>query len=80
MEGRVNLERMRAHGAETHAQLAAAKGSRAATLRVVAGIVEDLHIEGRVASHRLESDEPPERGGSGLAPSPLQYFIAGAAF
>jgi uncharacterized OsmC-like protein len=39
-----------------------------------------MHMIGRVGRFRIESDEPPERGGDDLAPAPLQYVLAGAAF
>lgn len=50
------------------------------TQRAVAHIDEDMHRVGRVGRFQLESDEPPERGGDDLAPAPLQYVLAGAAF
>jgi hypothetical protein len=50
------------------------------TQRAVARIDKDLHMVGRVGRFRLESDEPPERGGEDAAPAPLQYVVAGAAF
>lgn len=49
-----------------------------------ATIVEGVHGRaefeqyGRV--HRFESDEAPDRGGSGSAPSPLRYLLAALAF
>ena len=50
------------------------------TQRAVAHIDRDMHMVGRVGRFRLESDEPPERGGDDGAPAPLQYLLAGAAF
>jgi hypothetical protein len=50
------------------------------TQRAVAHIDRDLHMIGRVGRFQIESDEPPERGGDDLAPAPLQYLLAGAAF
>ena len=50
------------------------------TQRAVAHIDKDMHMIGRVGRFLLESDEPPERGGDDLAPAPLQYVVAGAAF
>ncbi|HVB33132.1 MAG TPA: hypothetical protein VNJ52_01975 [Patescibacteria group bacterium] len=49
-------------------------------IRAVANIVENVHLEGTVRGLRFESDEPEERGGTGLAPAPLTYFLMGAAF
>lgn len=50
------------------------------TQRAVAHIERDLHMVGRVGTFSLESDEPRDGGGDGLAPRPLQYLLAGAAF
>ena len=50
------------------------------TQRAVAHIDKDMHMIGRVGRFHLESDEPPKRGGDDLAPAPLQYLVAGAAF
>jgi hypothetical protein len=57
-----------------------ARGVPVLTQRAVARIEKDLHMVGRVGRFQLESDEPPERGGQDLAPAPLQYVLAGAAF
>lgn len=49
-----------------------------------ATIVEGVHgaaeFEQYGRSHRFESDEAIERGGSGSAPSPLRYLLAALAF
>ena len=50
------------------------------TQRAVAHIDKDMHMVGRIGRFQIESDEPPERGGDDLAPAPLQYVLAGAAF
>jgi uncharacterized OsmC-like protein len=50
------------------------------TVRAVARIVKDLHMVGRVGRFSLESDEPEAHGGTALAPTPLHYFLIGAAF
>ncbi len=50
------------------------------TQRAVAHIEHDVHIVGRIGNFHLESDEPPDGGGDGSAPRPLQYIVAGAAF
>ena len=50
------------------------------TQRAVAHIDKDMHMIGRVGRFTIESDEPTERGGDDLAPAPLQYIVAGAAF
>ncbi len=74
---RVDLDRLRAAldaGRET-----AAKEGRV-TVRAVASINNDLHMVARTGRFRFESDQPEAQGGTDLAPSPLQYFLAGAAF
>lgn len=43
-------------------------------------LIRDQLKEARVGRHVLHSDEPAERGGSGLHPSPLQYFTASVGF
>ena len=74
---RVDLERMKKAYETTRA------GVRAVPLltqRAVAHIDKDMHMVGRIGRFQIESDEPPERGGDDLAPAPLQYIVAGAAF
>ncbi len=79
-ESRVDLERMRAEYQKWRESTASrAEGGRV-TIRAVANIIKDVHLEGTVRGSRMESDEPPERGGAGLAPAPLSYFVMGAAF
>ncbi len=76
-EPRVDLERMRQAYEATREQT---RSAPTITQRAVARIDRDLHMEGRVGNFKLESDEPPEGGGEGRAPRPLQYLLAGAAF
>ena len=74
---RVNLDRMK------RAYDASRENTRKVpvlTQRAVAHIDKDMHMVGRVGRFQIESDEPPERGGDDLAPAPLQYIVAGAAF
>lgn len=73
----VDPERMREAYARTRAET---ERHPVITQRAVAHIERDLHMVGRVGTFELESDEPPEGGGRGLAPRPLQYLLAGAAF
>jgi len=76
-KGRVDLERMRrVHEASRER----AGKTPMVTHRAVARIDRDLHMVGRVGRFDVESDEPPELGGEGLAPTALQYVLAGAAF
>lgn len=74
---RVDLEKMlRAY----EASRGRARETPVLTQRAVARIDRDMHMVGRIGRFRIESDEPPERGGEDLAPAPLQYIVAGAAF
>ena len=76
-KARVDLERMQEVYDATRADTEAAP---VLSQRAVARIDRDLHMVGRVGRFRLESDEPPSRGGHDRAPAPLQYLLAGAAF
>ncbi len=55
-------------------------GSHVVTLRATAKLVENAYLEGRTGRFNFACDEPPERGGEDKAPSPLEYFLIGAAF
>jgi uncharacterized OsmC-like protein len=79
-QNRINMEKGRQVYEQTRARLASNPASGKTTIRAVAKLLEDMHIEGRVGKFRLESDEPAARGGTELGPTPLQYFVAGAAF
>ncbi len=78
--GRVDLERMRGEYEKWRESTASGPERGKVTIRAAANIVKDVHLEGTVRGSRFESDEPPERGGAGLAPAPLSYFVIGAAF
>jgi len=79
-KNRINIEKGRQVYEQTRARLASNPASGKTTIRAVAKLLEDMHIEGRVGKFHLESDEPAARGGTDLGPTPLQYFVAGAAF
>jgi len=79
-QNRINMEKGRQVYEQTRARLASNPASGKTTIRAVAKLLEDMHIEGRVGKFRLESDEPAARGGTELGPTPRQYFVAGAAF
>ena len=51
-----------------------------ATFRASAKLVENLKMEGRMGNFKFMCDEPPERGGDETAPTPLHFFLIGAAF
>jgi uncharacterized OsmC-like protein len=55
-------------------------GSHPVTLRATADIVSNAHLHGRIGKYEFDCDEPPERGGEDSSPSPLEYFMIGAAF
>jgi hypothetical protein len=76
-QGRVDLDKMRR---AYEASQERAREKPVLTQRAVARIERDMHMVGRIGRFRIESDEPPERGGEDLAPAPLQYIVAGAAF
>lgn len=75
---RVDLERMRQVYEEDRRRAEQGVAAQSIT-RVVGHIVQDVEIEVRVGRFTLRSDEPAERGGSGMHPTPLQYFAAGLA-
>lgn len=77
---RVSLAKMRGEYEKFRTAAATRPEKGKITIRAVARVLEDVHLEGRVRGHRLECDEPPERGGSGHGPAPLDYFTLGAAF
>ena len=77
---RVDMEKGRQVYGQTRARFASNPALGQTTIRAVAKLLEDLHIEARVGKFHLESDEPAARGGTDLGPTPLQYFLAGAAF
>jgi hypothetical protein len=79
-QGRVDLERMRVvYERERAGMERAAADQRDRLVRAQASIDRDCHVVGRVGRFRLESDEPAERGGTGTAPTPLQYLLFGVA-
>ena len=42
-------------------------------------VIKERLFEAKAEGHTFQIDEPLERGGNGLAPSPMAYFTAGAA-
>jgi uncharacterized OsmC-like protein len=79
-KNRVDMEKGRQVYEQTRTRFANNPALGRTTIRAVAKLLEDMHIEARVGKFHLESDEPAVRGGTDLGPTPLQYFIAGAAF
>jgi len=51
-----------------------------ATLRATANLKKNTLLEGRIGRFHFSCDEPPVRGGNDEAPSPLEFFLIGAAF
>lgn len=72
-KGRAALESMRQSYIENPA-------SSKATLRASAKLVKNTLLEGRIGHFNFMCDEPPARGGEDAAPSPLEFFLIGAAF
>jgi hypothetical protein len=78
--GRVDLDHMRAvYERERDGLAESAAAERRRVIRAQASIDRNARMVGRVGRFRLESDEPPERGGSGTAPTPLQYLMFAVA-
>ena len=73
-KNRVNLEKGCQVYEQAHARFASNPAPGKTTIRAVAKLLEDMHIEGHVGKFHLESDEPT------WGRPPLQYFFAGAAF
>ena len=78
--GRVDLERMGKAYDEGKARYLANPGSSTVTLRATAKLVKNALMEGRIGKYHFTCDEPQGRGGEDAAASPLEYFLAGAAF
>lgn len=79
-QGIVNLDRGRKALDSTREKLENGVWNGQATLRATAHLVKEAYIEGRVGRFHFAADEPPERGGDDLAPSPLEHFMAGIVF
>ena len=78
--GRINLEKARKAVDLVRGNYEKKPGSSRVTQRVVANLEKDMLLKGRAGKFHFECDEPPERGGEDAAPSPLQFFMIGAAF
>ncbi len=61
-KNRVNLEKGRQVYEQARARFASNPALGKTTIRAVAKLLEDMHIEGRVGKFHLESDEPAVRG------------------
>ncbi len=78
--GRVDLERMSKAYDESKKRYMANPGNSTVTLRATAKLVKNALLEGRIGRYHFSCDEPQARGGEDAAASPLEYFLAGAAF
>jgi len=78
--GRVDLERMGQAYDESKALYLTQAGSSTVTLRATAKLVKNALLQGRIGKYHFSCDEPVSRGGDDAAASPLEYFLAGAAF
>lgn len=77
---RVDNEHMRASYQELHDKLSKGQGTTRSVVRAVAEIDHNYHMVGRAGRFRVEADEPAMRGGTDLAPSPLQYLTLALCF
>ena len=80
IDGRVDLERMGKAYEDSKERYLANPGSSTVTLRATAKLVKNAYLEGRIGKYHFACDEPVARGGEDAAASPLEYFLAGAAF
>jgi hypothetical protein len=79
-KSRVDLDKMRVEHEKFRESARTGANRGQITIRAVANIVENVHLEGMARGFRFESDEPAERGGTNLGPAPLSFFLMGAAF
>lgn len=79
MPNRIDLIKMRKAYQDGFTRRKDAK-SGAVTLRATAKLVNNAYLQGRIGRFHFDCDEPASRGGEDKAPSPLEYFIIGAAF
>ena len=80
MRGRINLEVGRKAIDDTREKIERGEWNGLANMRATARLVEGTLLEGRIGRFTFQCDEPPARGGEDKAPSPLEYFLIGAAF
>ena len=79
-KSRVDLDKMRVEYEKFRESARTRPNRGQITIRAVANILEDVHLEGSARGFRFESDEPEQRGGTNLGPAPLSFFLMGAAF
>lgn len=79
-KSRVDLEKMRVEYEKFRDKAKTGPNHGQISIRAVANISENVHLEGNARGFRFESDEPAERGGTNLGPAPLSFFLIGAAF
>jgi len=79
-KSRVDLDMMRVEYEKFRESAGTRPNRGQITIRAVANILENVHLEGTARGFRFESDEPEERGGTNLGPAPLSFFVIGAAF
>lgn len=61
-------------------RITARPGDSTGTIRVDVHTLGHLKLEGKMGRFQVISDEPEDRGGTDTGPSPLAYFLSGAAF
>lgn len=72
---------LKEHFAKTYAEYATADPlTTRRVIRVSTHLVEGQRSEAQIDGHRIISDEPVERAGTGQGPPPLYYFLASLGF
>lgn len=79
-KSRVDLNKMRLEYDKFREKAKTGPNHGQITIRAVANILENVHLEGNARGFRFESDEPEQRGGTNLGPAPLSFLVIGAAF
>jgi len=79
-KGKIDLELGKQALDETREKIERGEWDGKATLRATAKVISGTYLEGRIGRFQFACDEPPNRGGTDRAATPLEYFLMGAAF
>jgi hypothetical protein len=75
------LPTLKPHIAERYAEYARTDPLEArGVIRATTRLVENCRSEAKFDGHTVVCDEPTDRGGTGLGPSPLEYFLSALGF
>ena len=77
--GRIDLAKFRETMKEQQ-EAAGKPGGHTLTTRATIRLVEDQLKEAQIGEYTILCDEAKARRGGGVAPSPLQYFVAAIGF